>query len=93
MTDLLTTHHLGYPFAGGRRLLAELDISLSRGRYGLRGANGAGKTTLLQLLAGGLRASEGSVSRRPRQRFLPGRADAGRPADCGCHGVTARQSI
>ncbi|MDK2779653.1 MAG: ATP-binding cassette domain-containing protein [Pseudomonadota bacterium] len=71
MTDLLTTHHLGYLFAGGRRLLTELDISLSRGRYGLCGANGAGKTTLLQLLAGGLRASEGSVSRRGRLLYLP----------------------
>jgi heme exporter protein A len=48
---------------GGRKVLRDLGFSLRGGEaLAVRGANGSGKTTLLRVLAGLLRADEGTVS-------------------------------
>ena len=47
---------------GGRTLIGELDLIVSRGdRIGLIGANGAGKTTLIKLILGQLEPDSGRV--------------------------------
>jgi ATP-binding cassette subfamily F protein uup len=49
---------------GGRRLVTDLDLTITPGtRVGLIGPNGSGKTTLLHLLAGTLAADAGEVER------------------------------
>jgi ATP-binding cassette subfamily F protein uup len=49
---------------GGKRLFAELDMTLAPGkRVGLLGPNGAGKTTLLRLCAGELEPDAGTIAR------------------------------
>ncbi len=58
---LLTTRGLGYR-AGGRQLIADLDLTLRAGRRTvILGANGAGKSLLLRLLHGLIAPSEGAV--------------------------------
>jgi len=48
--------------AGGRRLFAELDLTLSPGtKLGLLGPNGSGKSTLLRALAGETAADAGTI--------------------------------
>ncbi len=60
--------------AGGREILAGVDLELDRGEcVGLIGPNGAGKTTLLRLLCGLLAPNAGEV-------HLDGRPLAGWPA-------------
>lgn len=50
--------------AGGRRLIAGLDMVLTQGeRVGIVGRNGAGKTTLLRTLVGELAPAAGEVTR------------------------------
>lgn len=73
------------------RALARVDLEVRRGEVlGILGARGAGKSTLLRLLAGRLRPTEGKVKvfgRSPRRGstkarigYVPGEADADRPA-------------
>src|SRR5579871_3496616 len=73
------------------RALARVDLELCRGEVlGILGAKGAGKSTLLRLLAGRLRPTEGKVkvfgrsprggSTKARIGYVPGKADADRPA-------------
>jgi ABC transport system ATP-binding/permease protein len=63
---------------GGRRLFAELDITLSPGmKVGLLGPNGSGKSTLLKVLAGEIESDAGTVTRADGLRvvmFEQGRA-------------------
>jgi ABC-type multidrug transport system ATPase subunit len=73
------------------RALARVDLEVRRGEvFGILGARGAGKSTLLRLLAGRLRPTEGKIKvfgRSPRRAstkarigYVPGKADADRPA-------------
>jgi ATP-binding cassette subfamily F protein uup len=56
--------------AGGRALLAGLDLVLGTGtRIGLIGPNGSGKTTLLRLLDGTLTPEAGEIERAPGLRI------------------------
>ncbi len=49
---------------GGRRLVSDLDLTITPGtRVGLIGPNGSGKTTLLHVLAGALPADGGAIER------------------------------
>jgi ABC transport system ATP-binding/permease protein len=49
---------------GGKRLFADLDVTLSPGtRLGLLGDNGSGKTTLIRLLTGELQPDAGTIKR------------------------------
>src|SRR6266540_3694705 len=49
---------------GGRRLVSDLDLTITPGtRVGLIGPNGSGKTTLLHVLAGALPADAGAIER------------------------------
>lgn len=51
---------------GGRRILADVDMTLVSGmRLGVIGANGSGKTTLLRLLAGEIQPDEGTIRPAP----------------------------
>ncbi len=48
---------------GSLTVLRDVNLKVDRGEvYGLLGANGSGKSTLLRIIAGGLRATSGSVS-------------------------------
>ena len=56
---------------GGRRLVSDLDLTITPGtRVGLIGPNGSGKTTLLQLLAGTLAADAGEIDRAEGLRLV-----------------------
>jgi len=58
---LLSTHNLTYTLAS-KTLFEKLDFVLSPGsRLGLLGKNGTGKTTLLKILAGEIKASQGTI--------------------------------
>jgi len=61
-TPLLEAQGLGYAYPGGITALAELNLTIARGRrLAILGPNGAGKTTLLLHLNGTLRPSAGQV--------------------------------
>ncbi|HEY8472321.1 MAG TPA: ABC transporter ATP-binding protein [Natronosporangium sp.] len=49
-------------FRGGVAALADLDLVIPTGMFGLLGANGAGKTTLMRILAGIMRPTRGRVT-------------------------------
>jgi ATP-binding cassette subfamily F protein uup len=67
---LLTAEGLGKGI-GGRRLIENLDLTLSPGmRLGLLGANGSGKTTLLRLLSGEIQPDRGTIERAPALRTV-----------------------
>lgn len=86
-----TLHDVTVTYDGYQtRALSRVEVEIRRGQVtGVLGADGAGKSTLLKVLAGRLRATEGSVKvfgRSPqggvksRVGFLPGKPDANRPA-------------
>lgn len=56
---------------GGRRLFADLSLSLTQERVALVGRNGAGKSTLLSVLAGHELAKRGRVIRRGSVELVP----------------------
>lgn len=56
---------------GGRRLFADLDVTLApRQKLGVIGANGSGKTTLLRLFAGELEPDSGTIKRADGLRVV-----------------------
>jgi len=56
---------------GGRRLVSDLDLTITPGtRVGLIGPNGSGKTTLLHLLMGTLPADAGEIERADGLRLV-----------------------
>lgn len=56
---------------GGKKLFADLDVTLSPGmRLGLLGPNGSGKTTLMRLLTGELEPDHGSVTPADKLRIV-----------------------
>ncbi len=56
---------------GGRRLIADFDLTLTPGmRVGVMGPNGSGKTTLLSLLAGTVEPDAGTVERADGLRIV-----------------------
>lgn len=56
---------------GGKKLFADLDVTLSPGmRLGLLGPNGSGKTTLMRLLTGELPPDQGTVTPADKLRIV-----------------------
>ena len=56
---------------GGKKLFADLEVTLSPGmRLGLLGPNGSGKTTLMRLLTGELPPDQGSVTPADNLRIV-----------------------
>lgn len=56
---------------GGRRVLEDISLAAKPGEcIGILGGNGCGKTTLLSILAGTLRADDGSFSWQGKDMFL-----------------------
>jgi len=59
---LLAVSRLGFSYASGEPLLADLSLTLADGeRVALVGPNGSGKTTLVRLLAGELQPDSGVI--------------------------------
>ena len=59
----ISTIGLGKTYAGGKRALDNVSLSVPRGQiFGLLGPNGAGKSTLINILAGTVRKTEGRAS-------------------------------
>jgi len=60
--DRLSFGYERQPLAAGRQVLADVSLSVAKGRIvGLLGPNGSGKTTLIRLVAGLLAPQAGSV--------------------------------
>ncbi|MGH7368399.1 MAG: ABC-F family ATP-binding cassette domain-containing protein [Candidatus Rokuibacteriota bacterium] len=56
---------------GGRRLVQDLDLTITPGtRIGLMGPNGSGKTTLLNMLAGALAPDAGAIEQADGLRIV-----------------------
>lgn len=61
--NAVTMHSLSKTYAGGKKAVDSVSLSLSQGEvFGFLGPNGAGKTTTVKLLNGMLSPTEGSVS-------------------------------
>ena len=60
---VITTSSLGYQFADGETLFADLSFTIGKGVTALIGRNGAGKSILAELLAGTRRPSSGGIQR------------------------------
>jgi cobalt/nickel transport system ATP-binding protein len=59
---ILYLEDISFNYAGGPKVLADLDLRLFKGdRIGLMGPNGSGKTTLFQIIMGLLKPSSGSI--------------------------------
>ncbi len=59
---ILHLEDISFNYAGGPKVLANLDLQLFKGdRIGLMGPNGSGKTTLFHIIMGLLKPSSGSV--------------------------------
>ncbi|RKF15778.1 ABC transporter ATP-binding protein [Alginatibacterium sediminis] len=58
---VLTAHNLGYTFADGHRLFANLSFSITCKRIGVVGRNGCGKSLLAEILAQNIQPSTGSI--------------------------------
>src|SRR5688572_7101107 len=70
---VIETHRLSREF-GGRRAVADLNLSIRRGEvYGFLGPNGAGKTTTLRMLLGLIRPTSGEAL---VNGALPGRPES-----------------
>ena len=69
MAVLLTCDAIGKSF-GSRTVFSEISLSLhDEDRLGIIGPNGAGKSTFLQILGGGMKQDEGTVSTRKGVRL------------------------
>ena len=69
-TDLLVDAHNITVYAGERRILDGVDLSLRRGEIvTLVGLNGAGKSTLIRVVLGLATPDEGEVRRAPGLRI------------------------
>ncbi|MFE0526485.1 ATP-binding cassette domain-containing protein [Micromonospora parva] len=59
----IAAHGVGQSVRGGRRILADISLSIAPGELvAIVGASGAGKTTLLEILAGVQRPAAGTVT-------------------------------
>lgn len=55
----------------GTPALRDMNLQISRGRYGLVGGNGSGKSTLLRLIAGELQPTSGRITVAGEVGYLP----------------------
>ncbi|AUX27266.1 ABC transporter [Sorangium cellulosum] len=62
----LRAQRLSFSYSDASTILADVDLCLVPGWYGIVGPNGAGKTTLLRLFAGDLAPEAGSLRLDPR---------------------------
>ena len=71
MTAAIVCSDLTFAWPDGALALSGVTVSFGPGRTGLIGVNGSGKSTLLRLIAGELRASEGSIRTEGEVGYLP----------------------
>ena len=71
MTAAIVCSDLTFAWPDGAPVLSGVTVSFGPGRTGLIGVNGSGKSTLLRLIAGELRASEGSIRTEGEVGYLP----------------------
>ena len=62
----LRASRLSFSYSDASTILADVDLCLTPGWYGVVGPNGAGKTTLLRLFTGDLAPDAGSLRLEPR---------------------------
>jgi spermidine/putrescine transport system ATP-binding protein len=61
-SPIITIEHLSHAF-GGKTVLQDINLSIKKGEFvTILGPSGCGKTTLIRLIAGFLKASEGSIA-------------------------------
>ncbi|CAM2006856.1 ABC-F family ATP-binding cassette domain-containing protein [Acanthopleuribacter pedis] len=70
-TAFLVADGVGFSFANGAALFADLSCSIGRRKVGLVGRNGVGKSHLLKLFTGDLAPTHGRVDRLGRIAYLP----------------------
>ncbi|MBB5855825.1 ABC-F family ATP-binding cassette domain-containing protein [Amycolatopsis umgeniensis] len=93
MSSSLTFSDVTFTWPDGTGVFERLSLTIGAGRTGLVGTNGSGKSTLLRLLAGGLKATSGSITTPGELGYLPQNLvlDTGRRVD-DVLGVTALRS-
>ncbi|WP_438034005.1 ATP-binding cassette domain-containing protein [Sorangium sp. So ce204] len=83
----LRAQRLSFSYSDASTILADVDLCLTPGWYGIVGPNGAGKTTLLRLFAGELTPEAGSLRLDPRGATVAVCPQAVEHADAAIHAL------
>ncbi len=81
LAPVIEAHRVGIVAPGGRPLLADLNLSMTRESVALVGRNGVGKSSLLEVLSGNEPPHRGRVSCRGSSLLVRQRLDEQQPPD------------
>ncbi|WP_437675543.1 ATP-binding cassette domain-containing protein [Sorangium sp. So ce131] len=87
----LRAQRLSFSYSDASTILADVDLCLTPGWYGIVGPNGAGKTTLLRLFAGELAPDAGSLRLEPRGATVAVCPQTVEHADAAIHALAASE--